>query len=216
VDNVDAACQSDIVVIAVRPSDLASTLAPLRPHWRSDQIVVSVVAALTLPWLRSHLGPLPALCRWMPAPSLASVRAPLPASREPGSDATRLEPAARLGRSLARELIWTSDDQLDLLMVTVGAVTTHLSALLGELLLWGEAHGLDPAALDRMLTSAVAASGEQFAADGSVATALRHATTPGGMTDASMLALQSSGALKALSQGAEAMLERVRALRGAL
>jgi hypothetical protein len=31
-----------------------------------------------------------------------------------------------------------------------------------------------------------------------------------------MLALQSSGALKALSQGAEAMLERVRALRGTL
>lgn len=209
----EAAMRSEVVVLAVRPHDLASTLAPLRHVWRGHQVVVSVAAVLTLPWLRSRIGPMPALCRWMPAPSLASLQAPLPICREAGTDAARLEPAIALARGLSRELVWISDEQLDLMMVTVGAVTTHLSALLGELLTWGEVHGLDRVALDRMLALATAAAAEQFAADGSVAKALQHARTPGGMTDAAIGALQSSGALQALQQGAQAMLERVNALR---
>ncbi len=60
------ALKSDILLLAVKPQDLAEVGASLRPHLRKSHTIVSILAGTPVQKLRKALGPRPAVIRAMP------------------------------------------------------------------------------------------------------------------------------------------------------
>ena len=64
-DNVEASRRADVVVLAVKPQDIAAVMSQLAPVVRSRQLVVSIAAGVTLRALESGLPGVPVV-RVMP------------------------------------------------------------------------------------------------------------------------------------------------------
>jgi pyrroline-5-carboxylate reductase len=64
--NAEAASDADVVVLAVKPQVLSDVLAGLAPHLALDQLVISIVAGVTLETLSQQCGHDQRLVRVMP------------------------------------------------------------------------------------------------------------------------------------------------------
>lgn len=62
----EMAAKADIILVVVKPKDADVLLSRLAGLVRKEQIVVSAMAGLPLMWLRSAIGPGPAVVRIMP------------------------------------------------------------------------------------------------------------------------------------------------------
>lgn len=59
------ACAGDVIVLAVKPQQMASVVSELAPCISRQQLVVSIAAGITMPWLQARLRGIP-LVRVMP------------------------------------------------------------------------------------------------------------------------------------------------------
>ncbi|MDP3704217.1 MAG: pyrroline-5-carboxylate reductase, partial [Candidatus Omnitrophota bacterium] len=64
-DSCEVACAGDVIVLAVKPQQMASVVSQLAPCISRQQLVVSIAAGITLPWLHARLRGIP-LVRVMP------------------------------------------------------------------------------------------------------------------------------------------------------
>ncbi len=64
--NLAAVQDSDIIIVAVKPTAVAGLLEEVRPAFRQDQILVSLAASLPLPVIEKHAGSPMAIFRAMP------------------------------------------------------------------------------------------------------------------------------------------------------
>ena len=56
VDAVEIAKKTDVILLAVKPQDLAETAAAIRPFLNSKKTVISILAGVKLAGLKKHLG----------------------------------------------------------------------------------------------------------------------------------------------------------------
>jgi pyrroline-5-carboxylate reductase len=63
---VDVLSDCDVVILAVKPQDLAEVLEPLKPLWRRRHLVLSLAAGRSLAWIQGRLGDQVRLVRVMP------------------------------------------------------------------------------------------------------------------------------------------------------
>src|SRR5437899_1211744 len=69
--NTHAVAGADLVVVAVKPQDMAEVLAEIAPVVTHDQVILSVAAGVTTAFIESHLGKEAKVVRAMPnAPAL--------------------------------------------------------------------------------------------------------------------------------------------------
>ena len=64
-DSCEVACTGDVIVLAVKPQQMASVVAELAPCISRRQLVVSIAAGITLRWLHTRLPGVP-IIRVMP------------------------------------------------------------------------------------------------------------------------------------------------------
>ena len=64
-DNARVARQADVIVLAVKPQQMADVVARLRPHVTARQLVISIAAGIPLRWFESRLRASPVI-RVMP------------------------------------------------------------------------------------------------------------------------------------------------------
>jgi pyrroline-5-carboxylate reductase len=64
--NLAAVQDSDVIIVAVKPSTVPTLLEEVRPALRKDQILVSLAASLPLPMIEKHAGLAMAVFRAMP------------------------------------------------------------------------------------------------------------------------------------------------------
>ncbi|CAN5196004.1 pyrroline-5-carboxylate reductase [soil metagenome] len=70
-DNADAVNNARIVVLAVKPKQVAEVLAPLKGNWQLGQILVSVVTGVTIAELQELVGSNVSVMRAMPNTAIA-------------------------------------------------------------------------------------------------------------------------------------------------
>lgn len=199
--NAEVVERSDLVFLATRPADIASTAAGL--PWRPGQRAVSVAAGISLDTLVPAVSPALAV-RAMP---IASSRIRQSPSAFCPDDALTAEVFSRIGT--AHPL--GNEEQFKTASIH-GAFYALSYAFIDEAASWAEANGLDPVTsrelTARMVQAAAAAVVDQ--SERRPRDLLDDLMTPGGITEAGLEVLENANAIKPWSEALDASLEQAR------
>ena len=144
---------ADIIVVVVKPKDAAAVMTTLSGVTRSEQIVVSAMAGLTLGWLREALGPGPALFRVMPNLAVELGAGAVAIAAEAGVDLGVLEKVLALfGSSAIAKVL--SEDLFDVFTAVSGSSPAFLALAIEGLEDGAVAAGLSRADARRVVRGA--------------------------------------------------------------
>lgn len=193
--NAAAMSKANLVVVAVKPQDVASVLTPLAAELRQRRpIVLSIAAGIRIQSLQSWCGAGVPVIRAMPnRPALVGAGATgLFAPAE--VDAARRAMAAQIMQSVG-EVVWVStEDALDVVTALSGSGPAYFFLLAEAMAQAGVGLGL-PADTARRLSIATLHGAGLLAhgSDGDLARLRAEVTSKGGTTEAALRTLQASG-----------------------
>lgn len=197
----------DVVVLAVKPSQLVAALAVLDAA--GVPLYLSIVAGKTIADIAGVVGPDAAVVRAMPNTPAAI-----------GKGVTGLcanDAVTETGRTLCAELMaavgsveWIADEgQMDAVTAVSGSGPAYVFLLIESLAAAGRAVGLDAALAERLAVATVAGAGGYAAESGLDAAELRRrVTSPNGTTAAALDVLRHDDAFTRLVREAVVAAER--------
>jgi pyrroline-5-carboxylate reductase len=217
-DNLALVEQSDLVVLAVKPNQIATVLRELgsaqnaelrRPLW------VSIAAGISLTSLAGNLPPGARLVRSMPnTPALVGAGATaFVANRE----VTEADRAAARHLFEAVGTVWEapSEDLLDAVTAVSGSGPAYLFLFLEALCEAGVRVGLPEDAASALATQTVLGAARLAAESGRAPAELREqVSSPGGTTVAGLARLEAAGFRSAILDAVEGATLRSRELGG--
>jgi pyrroline-5-carboxylate reductase len=207
-----AAAGADVLVLAVKPQDIAALATEIAPHLRPESLVISVAAGITIGYLEKHLPEGARVVRVMPnTPMLV------------GEGMSAIAPGSHAGEShLARaetvlgavgHVLRVSEQQLDAVTALSGSGPAYAFLLAEALIDAGVLLGLTRAVATQLAVQTLLGSAVMLRDSGETAAQLREAvTSPGGTTAAALRKLED-GRLRALvSDALEAARDRSQEL----
>jgi pyrroline-5-carboxylate reductase len=207
--NAEAASGADVVVLAVKPQDMAAAAAEIAPALaRRSVVVVSIAAGIRLASLAGWLGSDTAIVRSMPnRPALigAGITAAVANER---TDAPQRGAAERV-LAAAGSVVWLDDERLlDAVTAVSGSGPAYFFLLMEAIEAAGTSLGL-PATIARQLAVQTALGAGRMAAEGSdPPAALREQVTSTGGTTAAALAVLEGADLRGIFDRAIAAAAR--------
>lgn len=199
-DNQSVIDESDWVILAVRPQVAREVLSVLR--FKSEQKIVSLIAAVTLDELRDLVEPATAIVRAVPLPPVAKHIGP-----------TALFPAdaevAALFNKIGTAVPVNDEHQFNAICTATATVAAYYG-FLGTISDWLVNEGLERKATDRYL----AALSEAVAADASEAeekgfeALIADVATPGGMNEQVLRMFRESAWFSPVQPALDAILAR--------
>jgi pyrroline-5-carboxylate reductase len=202
-----AAC--DVVVLAVKPQDLAATCELVVPRLRDDAIIVSVAAGWTLDRLTA-VAPGHPMVRLMPNLAVAHGNGVV-AMATAGLDAAGVSRMRALLAPLGAVVV-ISEDLFGVATAIAGSGPGFVAYIAKAFEEAGVAHGL-PRDDARAMVQAVLAGTASLLADGGDPAALQaRVTSPGGTTAAGVAVLEDSAAAVALGEAVGAATRRAAEL----
>jgi len=214
-ERVDASGRApDVVVVAVKPNQLAPALAELAPLARGSAVFLSIAAGKTFAQLESGLSAGAAVVRAMPN---------TPAAIGQGITALVANSAVTAAqRALCDELLaavgataWLDDESdMDAVTAVSGSGPAYVFLLIECLERAGVEAGLAPELARRLALATVAGAGAYAAASAEPAAELRRrVTSPGGTTQAALEVLGAErGLADLISRAVRAAAKRSREL----
>ncbi len=203
-DNRAVVAASDVVILAVKPQNLADLCSEIRPALTASQLVVSIAAGFTLRQLADNLGKQTRLIRVMPnTPCLvgASASAFSPSETATPADIARVERLlGAVGRAFA-----VPEKLLDAVTGLSGSGPAYVAVIIEALSDGGVQMGLP-----RDIATVLAAQTVYGAAKMLLETGLHPAqlkdmvASPAGTTSAGLAALERGGLRAALVNAVEA------------
>ncbi len=216
-DNAAALRGATLVVLAVKPQDMAVVLAPLALQVQLQRsLVLSIAAGLTLHRLGALCGPGVSVVRAMPnRPALVGAGATGLCAGPVVSAADRDRAAAVM--QTAGNVVWIEDEALmDAVTAVSGSGPAYFFLLAEALAEAGVAQGLPRDTARRLATATLAGAGrmaEDPAAD--MATLRAEVTSRGGTTEAALRAMEQHGFRATVAAAVAAATERGRTLGAA-
>ena len=212
-DNLAVAEAADILVLAVKPQDMALALQPLQATLaRRKPLVVSIAAGLPVDRLRALCGAALPVVRAMPnRPALLGQGASgLHAPPDVPSEA-RAQAAAVLGT--AGMVAWIEDESLmDAVTAVSGSGPAYFFRLAEALAAAGRAQGLPTDVATRLAAATLAGAGAMAAADPDLAGLRAAVTSRGGTTAAALDAFEAGGLERLVAEAVAAATRRGREL----
>ena len=213
-DNVAVARAAEVLVLAVKPQQMATVARALAPAVRGRRvIVISIAAGIRLAQLEAWLGRGVAIVRAMPnTPALVG-------SGAAGMYANTHVDAA--GRQLAHDILasvgialWLdTEDQLDAVTALSGSGPAYFFLMMEALERAGVELGLVPAAARALtLATALGAARMATASEEDPAALRARVTSPGGTTEAAIQLLQQSNYADLIGRALKAAAVRAREL----
>lgn len=211
-DNRDAVARADVVVLAVKPQDMAGTVQPLAAAFeQSPPLVLSIAAGIRAADIARWSGPGVAVVRAMPnRPALN------------GAGATAMFASASLSaahRELAEQVlgavgttVWVPDeDALDVVTALSGSGPAYFF-LLAELMTDAAVKlGLERAAAQELAIQTLYGSGRMARdSDGDLARLRTEVTSRGGTTEAALRSFEASDLRGIVATALNAATERGR------
>lgn len=181
-----AAAGADIVVLSMKPKDAAEALAEYRGSLRQDQLIVSVIAGLSLASIAKLLGFVPPIVRTMPNTS---------SSIGLGATGISYNEAVDGGHRLAAQTIFESigmvfeveEQKLDIVTGVSGSGPAYIYYFVESMTAGGVAGGLDEAAARQLTVQTLLGAAEMLRQTGEDPAELRRkVTSPNGTTQAAL------------------------------
>lgn len=213
-DNLAALEGAGVVVLAVKPQDMAVVVAALRPVLqRNRPVVLSIAAGLRVADLEGWCGPGVPVVRAMPN------RPALVAAGATGLYAPPGVPAA--ARALAEDVLgaagavaWVDDESLmDAVTAVSGSGPAYFFLMAEALADAGVAQGLGPDAARQLAVATLHGAGLMAQrSDGDLARLRAEVTSRGGTTEAALRALAEAHFRETVAAAVEAAVQRGREL----
>jgi pyrroline-5-carboxylate reductase len=213
-DNAAAIRKADVVVLAVKPQDAGSVLAPLAALLRQRQtLVLSVAAGIRIQALQSWCGAEVPVIRAMPnRPALVGAGVTgLFAGAE--VDDSRRAAATRIMRSVG-EVVWVgTEDALDVVTAVSGSGPAYFFLLAEAMARAGVDLGLTPDTARRLAIATLHGAGLLAqGSDGDLARLRAEVTSKGGTTEAALGTLQAAAFEDLIARAVAAAARRSREL----
>jgi pyrroline-5-carboxylate reductase len=208
-DNQEAVSDADLVVLAVKPQDMASAARGIaRELAARRRVVISIAAGIRLQALARWLGDGVPTVRAMPnRPALigAGITALYAGNGVSGPD----RDAADDLMSAAGETVWLEQEsQMDVVTAVSGSGPAYFFLLIEALEAAGVEHGLPQATARRLAVATAQGAGRMAAESGEAPAVLREQVTSKGGTTAAALEVLESAAVRAIFHRAVAAATR--------
>jgi len=197
--------ESDTVMLAVRPQIAAGVLGELR--FRPDHKVVSLIATVSLDYLRTAVAPAAQVIRAVPLPAVARRQGPT----------AIYPPDAVVGAmfdTLGTAVVLDNEGEFDTFTTTTAVMASYF-AFAGTVTGWMERNGIAAdtarAFIGQMLSGLAGTA--SAAPDRSFAALADEHQTRGGLNEQVFRAISSDGQLANLDQALDGVLDRLRAAR---
>ena len=213
-DNLAVARRADVLILAVKPQQMATVARALAPALAGRPVlVISIAAGIRLAQLEAWLGRETAIVRAMPnTPALVGAGAAgLYANAR--VDSVGRQSAQAILASVGVALWLDSEDQLDAVTALSGSGPAYFFLMMEALERAGVELGLAPATA-RALTLATALGAARMASEGDEdpATLRARVTSPGGTTEAAIALLQQANYADLIARALTAAAARAHQL----
>jgi len=208
--NTDVARACDFVVLAVKPGIVESVVKEIAPALRSEQVLVSIAAGVTIARIRDHLGDAkPELVRVMPnTPAL--VGAGILAMAAPGLAETKRAALAGM-LSAAGAVVEVGEELMDAVTGLSGSGPAFVFVMIEALADGGVAAGLPRALAQQLAAQTVAGAAKLVQETGQHPGALKDAVaSPRGTTIAGLAELERGGFRGLVASAVRASAARAR------
>ena len=207
------AATADVVLLAVKPHQVAGVLAALSPALGSATVVVSIAAGVTMARLVDALPEGQPVVRVMPnTPALVGQGM---AGIVPGPAATPEQVGLVVGllEAVGRAVV-IDEDHIDALTALSGSGPAYLFYVAEAMIEAGVHQGLTRAEATALVNQTFVGSAAMLAGSGDSATVLRErVTSPAGTTAAALRALDDHGVRAGFLAAVEACVVRSRQMR---
>ena len=207
-DNVEAADLADIIVLVVKPQDMAALLAEISDHVRPGNIVVSLAAGITTSFLEQHLPDGASVVRVMPnTPALVDQgMAALSSGRHCLPE--HMEQAVALLRSCGRT-VEVPEQYQDAVTAISGSGPAYVFYVIEAMIEAGVVLGLPRATATELVVQTLFGAATMIRETGQHPTVLREqVTSPGGTTAAALRQLDDHKVRAAFITAMEAAAAR--------
>jgi pyrroline-5-carboxylate reductase len=211
----DLVANADVVFVVVKPKDAQDVLGAIARLIREDQTIVSCMAGVSMEWMRTVLGPKPALFRIMPNLGVELGVGAVAVAPEPHTSATTVQTVMALLESLGLAE-QGSESMLDALAAVSGTGPAFLALAIESLEDGAVKAGL-PRSLARAFVrqTALATAGLLSLYSDSPAQLREHVAALDDIGTAGMDVLEDRDVRLAFQRAVEAAMERSRHLQEA-
>ncbi len=194
-ENSAAAREAAIVLLSVKPQNMADALAALAPVLTERTLIVSIAAGISSTFIEKHLGGSTKwrVVRTMPntpmlvGEGMAAIAAGAHATREDLATARRLF-------SAAADVIEIDEDKMDAVTAVSGSGPAYFFFLVEQMIEAAKQLGLSPEHATQLATKTAIGSAKLLATANESAESLRRkVTSPGGTTQAAVTHLEKNG-----------------------
>ncbi|MCC2928600.1 pyrroline-5-carboxylate reductase [Bacillus sp. LBG-1-113] len=180
--------QTDIVVLAFKPKDAAESIDSIRPYMK-DQLVISVLAGLTIETIQHYFGRKLAVIRVMPNTSAAIRKSATGFSVSAEASQDDITAAKALLETIG-EATLVEEQHLDAVTAIAGSGPAYLYRYIEAMEKAAQKVGLDEETAKKLILQTMAGATDMLRQSGKQPTQLRkEITSPGGTTEAGLRAL---------------------------
>ena len=220
-DNIEVAVAADILVLAVKPQDMAAALRPLQATLASRRpLIVSIAAGLPVARLRElcgadGTGALPVVRAMPNRPALLGLGAS--GLFAPADVPAEARARAEAVLAAAGMVAWIDLEALmDAVTAVSGSGPAYFFRLAEALADAGRAQGLPAEVAARLAAATLAGAGAMAAADADLAGLRAAVTSRGGTTAAALTTFEAGGLERLVAEAVESATRRGRELAQAV
>ncbi|MEC1290828.1 pyrroline-5-carboxylate reductase [Bacillus mojavensis] len=180
--------QTDIVVLAFKPKDAAESIDSIRPYMKA-QLVISVLAGLTIETIQHYFGRKLAVIRVMPNTSAAIRKSATGFSVSAEASQDDITAAKALLETIG-EATLVEEQHLDAVTAIAGSGPAYLYHYIEAMEKAAQKVGLDEETAKKLILQTMAGATDMLLQSGKQPAQLRkEITSPGGTTEAGLRAL---------------------------
>ena len=210
--NREAVAGADVVIVAVKPAYVVSTLAEVADALNSDALVISVAAGITNVSMQAVLPDSVRVIRSMPNTPAIVGRAVTGLALGSRATETDLETATQLFETVGRVVV-VDESQIDALSTISGSGPAYVFYFIEQLTKAALHHGFTPEQAEVLVNDTFLGAAELVAATGKAPTELRRqVTSPNGTTERAIAVFESANLEQLFIDATEAALARAREL----
>ncbi len=228
--NAEAARESDIVFIAVKPPDVPGVLREIAPEFETpsadgsgtDKLIISIAAGVTTGAIIAALregglaGAFVPVIRAMPNIAVTIGEGMTVLVPGAGAEARDVERARRLFESVGRALSVDDEGLFDAITAISGSGPAYFFYFMEALVRAGMDEGLpQDTARALVLQTARGAAGLAVRSDAGLEELRRRVTSPGGTTEAALKVFEASALERMIGKAVKAAARRSKELSGA-
>ncbi|MGE7660971.1 pyrroline-5-carboxylate reductase [Peribacillus sp. NPDC097197] len=182
---------ANIVVLAVKPKDILTTMQSIKEYIREDMLFISVVAGVHTASLEGIAAKPVAIVRAMPNTSAAVGQSATALSANAHTTESQLQTAITLFETVGSVAI-VEETQLDAVTGLSGSGPAYIYYLVEALERSAESIGLDAVTAKQLILQTLTGAAEMLQKSPKTPAVLRkEVTSPGGTTEAGLKALQA-------------------------